>query len=133
VNKIKRRAPFFIIAGLLIFIFTLAYSLSQIHKDVKVACLKAKALYAQDCVDSLIKFVQSDENSYRLRNTAIWALGQIADKKSLPYLQELNQSLPEQTKCSYDNYLCKYEAQKAIKWCEQGNLTSWMYGNKEKW
>lgn len=122
----------------IISVFTLAliaffYSFFVIFRDVKATCLKAQGEYGANCVDSLIKYVQSDKNSFRARNSAIWALGQIADKKALPLLYELNKSLPKQEKCSYDQYLCKREVQKAIRWCEKGNVTSWMYRNRDSW
>lgn len=75
----------------------------------------------------------SDSYSFRARNSAVWALGQLADKKALPFLYELNKSLPEQKKCDYDESICKYEVQKAIAWCEKGNVTNWMYKNQANW
>jgi hypothetical protein len=89
--------------------------------------------YKEDCVGSLIKYIQSDKHTFKERNSAIWALGQLADKNALPFLYDLNKSLPEQGKCHYQDYLCKYEVQKAIKWCKQGNITSWMYKNRANW
>jgi len=77
--------------------------------------------------------VKSENKPFRKRNSAIWALGQIADKKALPFLNELSSSLPEGEKCKYDQNLCRYEVQKAIKWCDEGNLTNWMYKDKENW
>ena len=115
--------------GLVVFL----YSFYSIYRGVKANCLKAKSEYRQDCVSSLINFAQSENYTFRERNSAIWALGQIADKEALPFLYELNRSLPGEEKCSYDRYLCKYEVQKAIKWCERGNLTSWMYKNHKNW
>lgn len=104
-----------------------AISFCKIYSDVKMACQKAQQEYHQDRVSSLIEVVKSDKPSFRERNTAIWALGQLADKRALPFLEELDKSLPPQTKCVYGQYLCKYEVQKAIRWCRQGNVTSWMY------
>lgn len=109
------------------------YSFFRIYKDVKAACLKAQNEYKEDCVGSLIKYIQSDNNTFRARNSAIWALGQLADEEALPFLYELEKSLPEQEKCSYEDYMCKYEVQKAIRWCEKGNVTNWMYRNRGNW
>ena len=109
------------------------FSFFTIYKDAKTACLKAQNEYKEGCVGSLIKYIQSDGNKFGARNSAIWALGQLADKKALPFLYELEKSLPEQEKCSYENSLCKYEVQKAIRWCEKGNVTSWMYRDRENW
>lgn len=109
------------------------YSFYVIFGDVKKACLKAQSEYEGDRIISLVQYIQSDGNTFRARNSAIWALGQLADKKALPFLYELDKTLPEQEKCSYGDYLCKYEVQKAIKWCEEGNITNWMYRNRNNW
>lgn len=130
----KKKAVFLSILFLSVLVLALFIcSFFLIYKDVKAVCLKARHEYQEDCVGSLIKYIESDRNSSRARNSAIWALGQLADKKALLFLYKLSESLPEQKKCSYDNHLCKYEVQKAIKWCEGGNATSWMYRNKDNW
>lgn len=102
-------------------------SFISIYNGVKNNCLKAKKSYNQDCINSLVKTIQSDKVSFREKNSAVWALGQLADKKALPFLYELDKTTSEQDRCSHDKYLCKYEIKKAIKWCEKGNVTSWMY------
>ncbi len=106
--------------------------LGIIYRDVKATCLKAQKEYQEDCVNSLIKLVQSEERTFKERNTAIWALGQLADKRALPVLENYytgNTSLKEPP----DKALSQYELKKAIQWCEKGNVTSWMYRNKENW
>jgi len=107
---------------------------SHLHSSVKSICLTAKNEYRKDCVSSLIETVKSEKYLFRERNKAIWALGQIADQKALPFLNELHRSLPEQ-KVDSDRGLSKYEVEKAIKWCsgEKTNITSWMYRNRENW
>ncbi|HKZ34256.1 MAG TPA: hypothetical protein VJ179_00090 [Patescibacteria group bacterium] len=130
---IKRTLLIVSLLGLFIISVIFLYSLYLIRKDVKTACLKAKTAYQKDCVESLIQVIQSGESSYREKNTAVWALGQIADKKALPFLSILEASLPKQERCTYDEFICTYEVQKAIKWCTQGNVTSWMYRNRESW
>lgn len=109
-------------------------TLSRLHSSVKSICLTSKYAYKQDCVSSLIETVKSEKFLFRQRNRAIWALGQIADQKALPFLTELHRSLPEQ-KIDYEHGLSKYEVEKAIKWCsgEKTNITSWMYRNRENW
>ncbi len=111
------------------FIVAFAYTFFAIYKGVQTTCSIAIKEYKGDCVDSLIRLVESDKSTLRQKNSAIWALGQMADKKALPLLYDLDKSLPDQEKCSLDACLSKYEVQKAIKWCEKGNITSWMYKN----
>ena len=105
---------------------------SQLHSSVKSICLIAKNEFKKDCVSSLIETVKSEKFLFRDRNRAIWALGQIADSKALPFLTELNRSLQDR-KTDGEHGLSKFEVEKAIKWCMKGNLTSWMYRNRENW
>lgn len=116
-----------------IFLISFVVSLIRIHSCVKSICIKAKNEYKRDCVVSLIEYIKSGNHTYREKNRAIWALGQIADKKALPFLTELNNSIPKQKKCVHDNSLCKHEIEKATKWCTKGNITKWMYRNRENW
>ena len=105
----------------------------MIYSGVKASCTAAVRQYQTNCVDSLIKLIQSENYSFREKNRAIWALGQLADNKALPFLYQLDKALPDQIKCNHDQYLCRYEVKKAIKWCNQGNITSWMYSNRSNW
>lgn len=118
---------------LFFFFLTFSFSLVVIRQDVIKICLAARKIYRTNCLDSLILLVKSNNSSFRLKNSAVWTLGQLAEKKALPFLYQVNQSLPEQKKCDYDNYLCQYEVKKAIKWCQKGNVTSWMYKNRDEW
>jgi len=120
-------ASIFILA--LVFVI---YTFSIIYHGVKTACLKAQNEYQEDCIDSLIKYVQSDEHSFKERNTAIWALGQLADKKALPLLQSLYTG-EDSVKDPLNKAVSQYELKKAITWCEKGNATSWMYRNRDTW
>jgi len=118
-------------------VFTLAlifflYSLFVIYKDVKISCLKAQKEYKENCVNSLTRLVQSNEKTFRERNTAIWVLGQLADSQALPVLNSYYTGIVP-SKEALDKSLSQYELKKAIKWCEQGNITSWMYRNRESW
>ncbi len=118
-----------LVGGAILFL----YGFVVIYRDVKANCLKAQNEYKEDCVDSLIALVKDEDKTLRERNSAVWVLGQLADKKALPLLYELEQSLSEQERCDHDKYLCKYEVKKAIKWCEDGNITNWMYKGRAGW
>lgn len=132
-GRMKRIFLICLLSFLLIISLFFSLTLFSIYGGVKKACLLAKQEFREDCVNSLISFANSEKYSLRERNSAIWALGQLADKRALPLLYELNQSLSAEEKCEHDKYLCKYEIEKAIKWCEKGNLTHWMYRNQENW
>ena len=122
-----------IFTGFLVAFVLFVVSLFTIYSGVKKTCLQARKEYQEDCLSSLIKVVESDNHSFREKNSAIWALGQIADSKALPFLFELEKTLPEQERCSYDRFICRHEVEKAIKWCTQGNITNWMYSQREQW
>lgn len=136
IDKINAKfscARFGILLLSILILMLFIYSFFRIRGEVKTACLKAQAEYHEDCVNSLIEYIQSNNHTIRNRNSAVWALGQIADKKALPFLYGLNKTLPEQEKCSYDDCLSKYEIQKAIRWCEKENITNWIYKNRDNW
>jgi len=134
IKKNLKKIILILVASVSIFAIILFFcSFMVIYQDVKDNCLEVQKEYGDDCVSSLIKLVQSENHTARSKNSAIWSLGQLADKKALPFLYELDKSLLPQEKCDLDKYLCKYEVQKAIKWFQKGNITSWMYGNRESW
>ncbi|MBF0208082.1 MAG: hypothetical protein HQK53_14480 [Oligoflexia bacterium] len=61
-----------------------------------------------------------------MRNNAIWALGQLADRRALPALNKLYLGTISPRE-SGDSTISQYELKKAIQWCEKGNATGWMY------
>lgn len=129
--KKKRKLLIVLITLLIVGLTFISYTFFVIYQGVKSNCLEAKSEFKKDCVDSLIEVVKSEDRPFRERNSAVWALGQIADKKALPFLNELNNSVSKQERCQLDQSLCQHEIQKAIKWCNEGNLTNWMYQNLE--
>ncbi|MBN2087830.1 HEAT repeat domain-containing protein [Candidatus Peregrinibacteria bacterium] len=105
--------------------FTL--SLLGMRSDVKTACYEAINIFEGDCTDALIQIVASDDFDYRQKNHAVWALGQLADRKSLDFLLSIYADSSEVIPCDRNSNLCREELDKAIKWCNNGNITSWMY------
>ncbi|MFA6602581.1 MAG: hypothetical protein WCT01_02135 [Candidatus Shapirobacteria bacterium] len=79
-----------------------------------------------DCVVGLISKVEDSSLSFGERNRAIWALGQLADKRALPTLNKYFKGVPLRRELP-ERELSQYELEKAIKWCTEGNVTSWMY------
>jgi len=131
--KKKRNLFIFLVAPLIIGLAIIFYTFFVIYQGVKNNCLEAQKEFNKDCVSSLMAVVKSEKASFRVKNSAVWTLGQLADKKALPFLTELNQSSPKQEKCKLDQNICKYEVEKAVKWCNEGNLTNWMYKDRENW
>ena len=95
----------------------------SIRSSVKEISAEATQQYPGDRVEALIAYVKSENHSLRKRNLAVWALGQIGDKRALPVLTEFYTGGP----CDHDNLLCQGELQKAIKKCKSGfNATAWL-------
>lgn len=95
----------------------------DIRSGVKNISAEAVQQYPGDRVEALIAYVKSDEHSLRKRNLAVWALGQIGDKRALPVLTASYTGGP----CDHGSRLCQGELQKAIKLCQGSfNATTWL-------
>jgi len=116
--------------GISIFAFIFVISVSWIGYDVKSQCQEAEEKYtSNDCVDSLINLLNDDSNSFRDRNNAIWALGQLGDKRALPILESYYTGNITK-KESLDKGLSQYELKKAIKLAQGGiNITAIFWRN----
>lgn len=78
-----------ITAFLILFIISSFLIASKIiGDDVKRQCKIAQEKYPGECVSSLIAFVDDNNNNYKSRNSAIWALGQLGDQRSLKVLKK---------------------------------------------
>jgi len=113
--------------GLLTLLMLFCFTFFSIYSSVESICIQAKHEFNSDCVESLISYIKSESHTIREKNRAVWALGQFADKKALPFLEEIEKSAFSGKQCDLDKDICQYEVKKAIKWCTQGNSTSWMY------
>ncbi len=101
-----------------------------IELHVKKTCEMATRKYPGDKVEALIMFVDSKENGYRAHrysanNHALWALGQLGDKRALPFLRKLLTGGP----CDHETNLCQGEIQEAIQKLErnQFNLPKFLF------
>ncbi|PIQ68393.1 MAG: hypothetical protein COV91_04330 [Candidatus Taylorbacteria bacterium CG11_big_fil_rev_8_21_14_0_20_46_11] len=89
VKKINKNLIIYIFSvGLVIFLFMFLLSINLIGYSVKEKCRIARAKYSGDCAQALISFLDDENNSFQDRNSAIWALGQLGDKRSLPVLKK---------------------------------------------
>ena len=71
--------------------------------------------YPGDKVDALMMSVESDKygynaHRYSANNRAFWALGQLGDKRALPFLRKLLTDKP----CDHETNLCQGEIKEAI-------------------
>ncbi|HYK89295.1 MAG TPA: hypothetical protein VE398_11020 [Acidobacteriota bacterium] len=74
----------------------------------------ALAQFDGDRIEALIALVDCQDCSLRDRNHAVWALGQLTDKRALPILYKYRTGKP----CDHMREICQYEISKAIRWTE---------------
>ena len=95
----------------------------SIRSSVIEMSAEAVSQYPGDRIEALITYVDSNNHSLRQRNRAVWALGQIGDKRALPVLEKYYTGEP----CDHRNSLCQGELAKAIKLCRGSlNATAWL-------
>ena len=127
-RKFKKLLVIIIIFLMVSFLVVFFVSLFFIRKSVLSTCEKYQNLTFASCREDMEYLLTNENQSFRLRNQAVWVLGQLADKKSLPILMRYYKgTIPP--KESLTKSLSQYELKKAITWCDKGNVTSWMYGS----
>ncbi len=81
--------------------------------DVKSQCKTAQRIYNQNCTQSLMSLLDDDKQTFRSRNSAIWALGQLGDQQALTILEKYyTGQIPERE--PLDQMISQYELKKAI-------------------
>ena len=129
--KNKKRTLVYLLAGLtLLFVLFFTATSFIIGRDVKRLCLEAKRDYSGDCVEALITQLNDENQDFRARNHAVWALGQLGDSRALLTLQKYyTGNIPN--KEPLDGAISQYELKKAINLTSGGvNLTAvfWRHG-----
>jgi hypothetical protein len=103
--------------GVSIFLLFFIIGTTWIGFEVKSHCREAQRAYGGDCVESLIALLKDENRGFRERNSAIWALGQLGDRRALSALESFyTGNIP--AKESLDKTISQYELKKAV------NLTS---------
>ena len=74
----------------------------------------AMARFSGDRIEALMALVDCQDCRLEDRNHAVWALGQLRDKRALPVLYKYRSGKP----CSHSRQICQYEISKAIRWTE---------------
>ncbi len=106
-----------LLIGLLYLIPTVRFTVTSIDRSVEANCSEADATDMDRCVEALTALLRSDKVSFERKNRAIWTIGQLADPRALPVLEELRTDIPCEEPCSKDLAVCQYELEKAIGWC----------------
>jgi hypothetical protein len=119
-KRALRYAILFCFAFVFAAYFMVCWSIRSSVREISATATKE---YPGDRIEALITYVKSENHSLRQRNRAVWALGQIGDKRALPVLEKSYTGEP----CDHENCLCQGELQKAIKACKGGfNATAWL-------
>lgn len=110
--------------GISIFLLFFVICCAWIGYDVKDQCQVAKSQYGKDCVESLILLLDDKNQPFRSRNSAIWAMGQLGDKRALNILKKYyTGKIPNREPLA--KTISQYELKKAIKLASGGlNLTA---------
>jgi hypothetical protein len=74
----------------------------------------AMARFSGDRIEALTALVDCQDCRLEDRNHAVWALGQLRDKRALPILYKYRTGKP----CNHLRQICQYEIGKAIRWTE---------------
>lgn len=133
-NAIKEKINLIIYLGsigVIIFGYIFLLSVNLIGYSVKEKCQLAKVKYDGDCVAALISYLDDEQNDFASRNSAIWALGQLGDKRALPILKKYYTSYNGE-RCPRQKMLCQLELKRAIGYIEGSlNITTffWRFGH----
>lgn len=99
----------------------------QIGFSIKEKCFLAQEIYKKDdCVEVLIELVEDEEGrTFKERNGAVWALGQLQDKRALSVLEKFYTG----EECDHEKYLCQHELKKAINLINGFNVSALVWCN----
>lgn len=84
----------------------------RIGSTVDAVGTAATRVHAGDRVEALIAYASYEAHGLEDRNRAVWALGQLGDRRALSYLESTAGGT-----CDHEHRLCHREIGKAIKLC----------------
>lgn len=129
IKNFKKNLLYILAICFSVFMLFFVICCTWIGYEVKEQCQRASRQYDGDCTSSLIALLQDEKQSYRSKNSAIWALGQLGDKRALPILEELyTGNIPDRE--PLDKTISQYELKKAVNLARGGfNATAffWRY------
>jgi len=122
----KNLITYLVAAVFLILLFVFLITSTWIGYGVEDQCRLAKQKYEGDCVEALMSSI-SDESTKLGKNSAIWALGQLGDRRALPLLESYYSGVKKERE-SWEEGISQYELNKAIKLLKSGfNLTAFVW------
>lgn len=118
------------VIGLIVIIlaFVSLMSFNLIGYSVKEKCQIAQEKYLDDsCVEALMTYLEDEDNSFRSRNSAVWALGEMGDERAISMLKEMYMG-EHPGRESLTQGISQYELGKAIRLIEGGfNITAFVW------
>lgn len=128
IKKTKETLAYLFAIGISIFVLFFIITNVWIGYEAKKICQEARWEYKKtDCVEALIDTLDDENQGYRTRNHAIWALGQFGDSRALPVLQKYyTGDIPDRE--PLDDMISQYELKKAINLANGGlNITAFLW------
>jgi hypothetical protein len=117
---------------LLFFVITCVWIGYEINSVCHRAVQDYPILEKSDCTDSLIRLLKDEKRDFHSRNDAIWALGELGERKTLPVLQSFyTGKIPARE--PLNKTISQYELKKAIVLTSGGlNISAWVWRNMSK-
>lgn len=132
-RKTKQTIVYIMAVGIGIGLLFIFIACTWIGYEVKSQCQEAKREYGGDCGTALVSLLKDEKKSFRSRNEAIWALGQLGDSRALTDLEYFYTGVVPPRE-PLDEGISQYELKKAINLVSGGkNIPAlvWRYGIKE--
>lgn len=127
IKDILNKIMYMFVIGFSICVLFFVIGCSWIGYEVKKQCVDATREYGGDCVEALITTLNDENNGFRDRNDAIWALGELGDSRALPVLQGYyTGDIPERE--PLDKVISQYELKKSVNLLEGGiNISAFIW------
>ncbi len=111
----RKRISLWILGVIVVGVMLVWIGLSTIiGRGVYKESQKAIARFGRGRVEALMAMVDCQTCDVHDRTQAVWALGQLRDKRALPVLYKYYTGGP----CDHQRQICQYELSKAIRWTE---------------
>lgn len=94
-----------------------------IRADVNKIADSAIEKYPGDRIEAMICLLKDENQDLRTKNHAIWALGQLRDKRALTTLK----SLQTDSECHHQEFVCQREIEKAIANTERRGINLFIF------
>ena len=132
ISNLRKHFIYILAIGINLFLLVFFIGSIWIGYEAKNNCQNAQDQYGGDCIEALIEQLNDDNQNYRVRNNAIWSLGQFGDSRATSALEEFySGNIPN--KEPLDKTISQYELKKAINLTNGGlNLPALIWRTSSK-